>query len=71
LRAVESVNEIARKLSEPTQLSLVPIVEDEIQSPGRDGALRRPDIAARCPYHKKAAGFRANPAAQFREFSFA
>ena len=51
LRAVESVNEIARKLSEPTQLSLVPIVEDEIQSPGRDGALRRPDIAARCPYH--------------------
>jgi anthranilate synthase component 1 len=50
-RAVESINEIARKLAQPVQLSLVPIAEDEIQSLGRDGALRRPDIAARCPYH--------------------
>jgi anthranilate synthase component I len=32
LRAVESINEIARKLAQPTQLPLVPIAEDEPQS---------------------------------------
>ena len=31
-RAVESINEIARKLAQPTQLPLVPIAEDEPQS---------------------------------------
>jgi len=30
--AVESMNEIARKLAQPTQLPLVPIAEDELQS---------------------------------------
>ena len=31
-RAVESINEIARKLAQPTQLPIVPIAEDELQS---------------------------------------
>lgn len=31
-RAVESINEIARKLAQPAQLPLVPIAEDELQS---------------------------------------
>jgi anthranilate synthase component I len=31
-RAVESINEIARKLAQPTQLPIVPIAEDESQS---------------------------------------
>ena len=35
-RAVESMNEIARKLAQPTQLSLVSIAADELQSTGRD-----------------------------------
>ena len=38
-RAVESINEIARKLAQPIQLSLVPIAEDELESAGRDAAL--------------------------------
>jgi hypothetical protein len=39
---------------------------------GGNGALRRPDVAALCRYHKKkAAGFTTNPAAQFCEFGFA
>ena len=37
-RAKESINDIARKLAQPTQLSLVPIAEDEPQSAGRDAA---------------------------------
>src|SRR5262249_51075268 len=44
-RAVESINDIARKLAQPTELPLVPIAEDELQSAGRDagpaGAARR------------------------------
>ena len=32
LRAVESINEIARKLAQPNQLPLVPITEDQLQS---------------------------------------
>src|SRR5258707_4003305 len=31
-RAVESIHDIARKLAQPTQLPLVPIAEDELQS---------------------------------------
>src|SRR5262245_36464993 len=31
-RTVESINEIARRLAQPARLSLVPIVEDELQS---------------------------------------
>ena len=37
-RAKESINDIARKLAQPTQLSLVPVAEDEQQSAGRDTA---------------------------------
>jgi len=44
-RAVESINEIARKLAQPAQLPLVPIAEDELQSAVGDagpvGAARR------------------------------
>jgi anthranilate synthase component 1 len=45
-RAVESINEIAQKLAQPTQLPLVPIAEDALQSGGTDavpvGMARRP-----------------------------
>ena len=45
-RAVESIDDIARKLSQPTRLPLVPIAEEELQFAGRDasslGAARRP-----------------------------
>jgi len=44
-RAMESINEIARKLAQPTQLPLVPIAENELQSVGKDapaGAAHRP-----------------------------
>src|SRR5262249_41661290 len=37
-RAKESIHDIARKLAQPSQLSLVPIAEDEAQSAGRDAA---------------------------------
>jgi len=37
-RAAESINEIARKLAQPTQLPLVPIAENELQSAARDAA---------------------------------
>src|SRR4030095_2985397 len=37
-RAVESINDIACKLAQPTQLPLVPIAEDELQSAGGDDA---------------------------------
>ena len=37
-RAAESINNIARKLAQPTQLPLVPIEEDESQSAGSDAA---------------------------------
>jgi anthranilate synthase component 1 len=37
-RAKESINDIARKLTQPTQLSLVPVAEDEPQSSDRDAA---------------------------------
>ena len=47
-RAVESINDIARKLAQPIQLSLVPIAEDELQSAGRDAA---PAGAERRPHH--------------------
>jgi len=44
-RAVESINDIAHKLAQPTELPLVPIGEDELQSAGRNaapaGAARR------------------------------
>ena len=49
-RAVGSIDEIARKLAQPTELPLVPIAEDKLQSAGRDAALRRPVSAARRPY---------------------
>jgi anthranilate synthase component 1 len=49
-RAMESINEIARTLSQPAQLPLVPIAEDELQSAGRDAGLRRLVGAARRPY---------------------
>ena len=49
-RAVESINEIARKLAQPTQLPLVPIAEDKLQC-GRDAALPDPVSAAHRPYH--------------------
>src|SRR5215472_11121081 len=35
-RAKESINDIARKLAQPTHLPLIPIGEDEPQSAGRD-----------------------------------
>jgi anthranilate synthase component 1 len=41
-RAVESINEIARKLAKPVQLPLIPIAEDELISGGRVSAARRP-----------------------------
>jgi anthranilate synthase component 1 len=45
-RVVESINEIAHKLAQPTQLPLVPIAEDALQSGGTDavpvGMARRP-----------------------------
>src|SRR4030095_3950955 len=37
-RAAESINEIARKLAQPTQLPLVTIAENELQSAGRNDA---------------------------------
>jgi len=44
--AAESINEIARKLAQPTQFPLVPIAENELQSAGRNdasvGAARQP-----------------------------
>jgi len=46
-RAVESINEIAGKLARPIQLPLVPIVDDELHSAGRDTA---PQGAARRSY---------------------
>jgi len=49
-RAVESINDIARKLAQPTQLPLVPIADYELQSAGRDAGPRRPVGAARRPY---------------------
>jgi anthranilate synthase component I len=39
-RVVESISEIAGKLAQPTQLPLVPITADELQSIGSDTALR-------------------------------
>src|SRR5262249_36844059 len=49
-RAVGSINEVARKLAQPTQLPLVPIAEHNLQSAVRDAALLRPGGAARRPY---------------------
>ena len=52
-RAVESINEIASKLAQPTQLPLIPIAADELQSAGRDASLPRQLSgvgAARRPY---------------------
>src|SRR6185436_9426490 len=46
-RAVESINEIARKLAQPAQLPLVPIAENELFPTGGDAA---PVGAARRPY---------------------
>jgi anthranilate synthase component 1 len=40
-RAVASINEMARKLAQPTQLPLLPITADELQSSGTDAALPR------------------------------
>jgi anthranilate synthase component 1 len=48
-RAVESVESIMQRLTEPVDLPLVPIVDCEVESRGRVGALRRPDAAARRP----------------------
>jgi anthranilate synthase component 1 len=50
-RAVESINEIALKLAQPTPLPLLPVTSDELKSSGRDAALRRPVGAARQPHH--------------------
>ena len=45
--AAESINEIARKLAQPTQFPLVPIAENELQSAGRNDA----SVGAACqPY---------------------
>lgn len=39
-RAVDSINEVAGKLAQPTQLALVPIAVDELQSAAPDAAVR-------------------------------
>ena len=44
-RAVESINEIARKLAEPAQFPLVPITEDKREASSGNAAAGRRNAA--------------------------
>ena len=48
--ATDTIYEIKSRLTKPVDLPLVPPGDFEVEPFGRDGAPRRPAIAARCPY---------------------
>jgi anthranilate synthase component I len=49
--ATDTIHEIMRQLANPANLPLVPPTDPEVQSFGRDAALRRPVGAERRPHH--------------------